>query len=67
MVFPVHASSFSHEGEPHKCGVHPHVRKKVHALKIPCIFSFEAIVTGPLYLGPIAMGLRIMCFMDLLG
>ena len=72
MVFPMHISSLSYEGEPHKCGVHPcgahpHVRRKIHTSETPCIFSSKAAVTGPLYLGPIAMDLRIMCFMDLLG
>ena len=65
MVFPMHISSLSYEGEPHKCGVHPHVRRKIHTSETPCIFSSKAAVTGPLYLGPIAMDLRIVSFMDL--
>jgi len=65
MVFPMHASSLSHEGGPHIYGVHPHVRRKIHASETSCIFSFETAVTESLYLDPIAMGLRIVCFMDL--
>ena len=42
MVFLVHASSISHEGELHKCGVHPHVKGKMHASETLCIFSLES-------------------------
>ena len=36
--FPLHISSLSHEGGPHKCGVHLHVREKKYATETGWIF-----------------------------
>lgn len=35
MVFLMHISPLSHEGEPYTCEVHPYVRGRIHASETP--------------------------------
>ena len=38
IVFSVHASFLLYESGPYNCGIHLHVKGKIHASKIPYIF-----------------------------